>query len=97
MILSSHELSAREDDGDQSRISQKAKGDVMLFSQEPVKKSKRSWLLWLLLLPFISALWPGFYNQVQPTLLGIPFFYWFQILWIIVSAALIGLLALLVP
>jgi len=31
-------------------------------------------------------LWPPFYNKIEPTLIGLPFFYWFQLLWVIVSA-----------
>ena len=27
------------------------------------------------------------YNRTEPTLGGIPFFYWFQVAWIVVSAA----------
>jgi len=34
------------------------------------------------------ALWPPFYNKFEPTLFGIPFFYWFQLLWVLVSALL---------
>ncbi len=43
----------------------------------------------LLVLPFFAMLSVGFYNRVQPTLVGIPFFYWFQLLWIALGAALI--------
>jgi hypothetical protein len=32
------------------------------------------------------VLWPPFYNKVEPTWLGIPFFYWYQLLWIPISA-----------
>lgn len=31
-------------------------------------------------------LWVPFYNSVQPRLAGIPFFYWFQCAWILVTA-----------
>ncbi len=43
------------------------------------------WILFLLA-PFVGALWVPFYNRVDPTLFGIPFFYWFQFVWIIVTA-----------
>ncbi len=46
----------------------------------------RSWLLLLLLIPFIAMLWPPFYNFRDPTFIGIPFFYWFQLLWIIITS-----------
>jgi hypothetical protein len=49
-------------------------------------KKRRSWLLLLLIIPFIALLWPPFYNDLQPTFIGIPFFYWFQLLWVIITA-----------
>ncbi|HEY3884037.1 MAG TPA: DUF3311 domain-containing protein [Vicinamibacterales bacterium] len=33
------------------------------------------------------AIWVPLYNRVDPTLAGIPFFYWFQIAWVVVVAA----------
>ena len=40
----------------------------------------------LLLLPLIAYGWVALYNRVTPTLLGIPFFYWWQTLWIVLAA-----------
>ncbi|MBE3560586.1 MAG: DUF3311 domain-containing protein [Ktedonobacteraceae bacterium] len=51
-------------------------------------KKKRSWVLWLLIIPFIAFLWPPFYNFKEPALIGIPFFYWFQLLWIIITSVI---------
>ncbi len=48
---------------------------------------KRWWYL-LLVIPFIALLWVPFYNSIQPELAGIPFFYWYQFLWVIIGAAL---------
>lgn len=42
----------------------------------------------LLLLPFIGVLWVPFYTSVQPDLAGVPFFYWYQFLWVVISAVL---------
>jgi uncharacterized integral membrane protein len=56
------------------------------------QKRSRSRLLWLLLLPFVLLLLPGMYNRDQPELAGIPFFYWFQIFCIILTATLTGIL-----
>ena len=53
----------------------------------PARK-RRSWALLLLLLPFIVLLWPPFYNCDQPELIGVPFFYWFQLLVIVLTAIL---------
>jgi uncharacterized protein DUF3311 len=49
---------------------------------------KRQWSWWYLLfvIQFAVILWPPFYNRIEPTWLGVPFFYWFQLLWVIVSA-----------
>jgi hypothetical protein len=46
------------------------------------------WFLLLLLIPFIAMLWPPFYNFRNPEFIGIPFFYWFQLLWIIITGIL---------
>ncbi|KAF0651394.1 membrane protein [Streptomyces fradiae ATCC 10745 = DSM 40063] len=41
-----------------------------------------------LLAPFAAMLWVGSYARVEPALAGIPFFYWYQMLWVVVSTAL---------
>jgi hypothetical protein len=44
---------------------------------------------YLLLLAFcVLVLWVPLYNRVDPTFIGIPFFYWFQLLLVVVGAAL---------
>jgi hypothetical protein len=60
--------------------------DGSLNDQAP---SGKSWLRWLLLIPFVAVLWVPFYNSVEPSLGGIPFFYWYQLLWVLISSALI--------
>jgi hypothetical protein len=50
--------------------------------------TKRVFWYLLLLVPFIGALWVPFYNRIDPLLFGIPFFYWFQFVWIIVTAVI---------
>ena len=50
---------------------------------------RASWGWYLLLVvPFIAILWVPFYAGGEPALLGIPYFYWYQFLWILISAAL---------
>jgi hypothetical protein len=39
----------------------------------------------------VVGLWVPLYNRAEPSLLGIPFFYWFQIVWIVVGALITGL------
>jgi len=43
----------------------------------------------LLIVPCVVALWVPFYNAIEPRLLGMPFFFWFQIALIPVSALFI--------
>ena len=43
--------------------------------------------LLLLFVPCVVALWVPLYNVETPALFGLPFFYWFQLLLIPVSAA----------
>ena len=55
------------------------------------RQSRNAWAYWLLIIPFIATLWVPFYNAVEPTWQGIPYFYWYQFLWILISAALTAL------
>jgi hypothetical protein len=43
---------------------------------------------WLLILPYIGLLWLPFYNRNNPVLWGFPFFYWYQLAWVPITAAL---------
>lgn len=52
------------------------------------RKSGRSWWYLLFLVQFVLCLWVPFYNKFEPTFLGLPFFYWFQLLLVLVGAAL---------
>ena len=49
----------------------------------------------LLLLPFAGTLWVPLYDRLEPALFGIPFFYWYQIAWIVLGSLLIGAVLLL--
>ncbi len=40
-------------------------------------------------------LWVPFYNKVEPSAGGVPFFYWWQLAWILISGAIIGLVYLI--
>ena len=41
-----------------------------------------------LLIPLVALLWVDSYSRVTPEFIGIPFFYWYQMLWVPLSAAL---------
>ena len=53
------------------------------------------WWLLLLAIPLIATLWPPFYAKGEPSLSGIPFFYWYQFLWVIITVAITGLVAVM--
>jgi predicted exporter len=44
----------------------------------------------LLLIPFAATLWVPLYDRAEPSVAGIPFFYWYLLAWILVVAALNG-------
>jgi hypothetical protein len=52
------------------------------------QKTVGRWSWWYLffIVQFVVVLWPPFYNSIEPTWLGIPFFYWSQLLWVLISA-----------
>lgn len=43
----------------------------------------------LLIVPVVATLWVPFYNRPLPDLAGIPFFYWYQLLWVPLTAAVL--------
>jgi len=63
------------------------------------KQSAWSWWYLLFLIPFVILLWPPLYNRAEPSFYSIPFFYWFQLLMVFVTAGLLGFVywATLVP
>ena len=58
------------------------------MDQPRARQSGWSWWYLLLLVQFIASLWVPFYNRVEPIWIGIPFFYWYQMLLVIVGAVL---------
>jgi hypothetical protein len=55
--------------------------------QSSSARGSRGWYL-LLLIPFIATLWVPFYNSLEPSLGGIPYFYWYQFMWVLISVAI---------
>ena len=49
-----------------------------------------------LVIPFVAMLWVGSYDSVEPTLIGIPFFYWYQMLWVPLATLLTSVAYVLV-
>jgi len=58
------------------------------LKQDPSRRRGFSWWYLLFVVQFVVCLWPPFYNKIEPTLIGIPFFYWFQLGWVLVCAVL---------
>jgi hypothetical protein len=54
------------------------------------RKPSRWWYA-LLALPLLGLLYPPLYATKDPELAGIPFFYWYQFAWVIVSTILTGI------
>jgi hypothetical protein len=53
-------------------------------------KRKSLWYL-ILVLPFIGTLFPAFYNRAEPSMVGLPFFYWYQGLWVLLTPVVMGI------
>jgi uncharacterized membrane protein len=54
------------------------------------KRRRRFRLIYLLLIvPYLAVLWVPFFNRSEPSIAGIPFFYWYQMLWIALGAVLL--------
>lgn len=58
---------------------------------EPTITKRSNTALWLLLIPIAALIFPGIYNRETPTLFGFPFFYWYQLVWVFLATAVLGL------
>jgi hypothetical protein len=57
------------------------------MAPDPGPQRRSSWWYLLLLPSFIGLLFP-FYLRADPTLLGFPFFYWYQFAWVFITSIL---------
>ena len=57
-------------------------------ARPPVVTPVRAVIALCLVAPFVAMLWVGSYAKTDPALGGIPFFYWYQMLWVLISTAL---------
>jgi hypothetical protein len=60
----------------------------------PEKRRGLRYMRALLLLPVVGVLWVSSYDAIEPGLIGIPFFYWYQLVWVALSAVLTGIVYL---
>ncbi|MCT4355361.1 DUF3311 domain-containing protein [Streptomyces sp. Je 1-79] len=56
--------------------------------KEPVITPVRVVVALCLIAPFVAMLWVSSYAKVEPTFAGIPFFYWYQMAWVLISTLL---------
>ncbi|GGJ10891.1 DUF3311 domain-containing protein [Streptomyces brasiliensis] len=54
----------------------------------PVVTPVRVVIALCLVAPFVAMLWVSSYAKTDPTFIGIPFFYWYQMAWVLISTAL---------
>ncbi|MET7288267.1 DUF3311 domain-containing protein [Streptomyces sp. NPDC005573] len=54
----------------------------------PVVTPVRVVIALCLVAPFVAMLWVGSFAKTDPAFIGIPFFYWYQMLWVLISTAL---------
>jgi uncharacterized membrane protein YhdT len=59
------------------------------------RKSRRGWN-WLLVLPLLALIFPGMYARQTPELFGFPFFYWYQMAWILLTGLITAVVYLVV-
>ena len=52
-------------------------------------KTGSGWWKLLLLLPYAGLCFPQIYSRSRPELFGFPFFYWYQLAWVVVASAVI--------
>lgn len=58
---------------------------------EAPQRSRTGWYIVLLLFCAL-VLWVPLYNRAEPTFIGLPFFYWFQLLLVVAGAALTAII-----
>ena len=53
---------------------------------QSTKRSGWSWWYLLLAVQFVFLLWVPSYNRLEPSWIGVPFFYWYQLACVVVAA-----------
>lgn len=67
----------------------------MSSSNKPNNRLNKSWY-WLLIIPYLALLWLPSYNRIEPRAFGMPFFYWYQLLWVVLSTLIIAVVLYIV-
>lgn len=64
-------------------------------SDTKTRGAGRRWLYLLLIIPFIATLWVPFYAGSSPAIGGVPYFYWYQFLWVLITAVITAVVYLI--
>jgi hypothetical protein len=74
-------------------------GGSAVSTQNKGEGRRRPFSPWYLLyvVPLFAVLWVPFYNRIDPQWLGMPFFYWYQLLWVVISALFTAVIYFRVP
>ena len=59
------------------------------------RPQRRAWALALLAIPIAAVIWPPLFNQVDPTLGGLPFFVWYQLAAVVLGGVVTAVVYLL--
>lgn len=52
--------------------------------------NRTRWWYTLLALPYLGLCFPALYARASPALFGMPFFYWYQLAWVLGTAVLLA-------
>ncbi len=71
----------------------KFKNNAVRGDEKMGTKPDHGWSWWYLLLlaQFVPALWVPLYNSAEPSWIGLPFFYWFQLALVFICALVTAL------
>jgi len=56
----------------------------------PTTRKRTLWKL-LLVSPYLGLCFPQMYARATPVLLGFPFFYWYQLAWVLLASAIMAI------
>ncbi len=65
--------------------------DPTTLTPKNSRANKKSPTIWILLaVPYLALCFPQLYARTTPSLMGFPFFYWYQFLWVVLTSAILG-------
>src|SRR6476469_5546694 len=74
--------------GASGEVPAKGRGWGQNMNQQSRRRTGWSWWYLLFVVQVAAVVWPPLYNRVEPSWIGMPFFYWYQLLWVIIGAVL---------